>query len=110
MSHGLIEAKIVRWVDADTVVLLLDVWPTISVEEHIRLEGYDAPERGKKGSDPAIIRVNALCPVGSKCYFRLTATHKRSFVRYVGQVFPAGSPQSVSYIMTAEGLTKADFA
>ena len=29
MSHRMIDARIIRWVDADTVVLELDVWPTI---------------------------------------------------------------------------------
>lgn len=110
MSHRMIDARIVRWVDADTVVLELDVWPTIKTTEHVRLEGYDAPERGKMGADLAYARVNKLCPPGDPVQFMLTQTHKRSFVRYVGNVWPSYETRSVSQIMIAEHLSKSDFA
>ena len=49
-------AKVVRWIDGDTVV---------TSKGTVRLIGIDTPERGKCGSKSATAKARAIAPVGS---------------------------------------------
>lgn len=109
MSHGT-DGTVVSWIDGDTVKVMVNPWPDDWKLVHIRLEGYDAPEAGNPGYYEAKNRAVELAPAGSQVHVHLTQKHSRSFIRYVGDVFAAGSEKSVAEILTEEKLTKADFA
>lgn len=59
-------ATVLKWIDGDTAVLEVDVWPTLTETVHVRLDGVDTPEKGKPGSGEATARDNELAPVGSQ--------------------------------------------
>lgn len=42
-------ATVVRWIDGDTVELVVDLGFHLTYRDHFRLEGVDTPERGKPG-------------------------------------------------------------
>lgn len=61
------KARVVRWVDGDTVVL--DIQLGFSVElkdQHCRLLGFNAPERGRPGFKEATEKARSLCPDNSE--------------------------------------------
>lgn len=58
-------ASVVRWVDGDTVDLVVDCGFHITVESRFRLYGIDTPERGQPGYAEATARCRELAPEGS---------------------------------------------
>ncbi|MGG7653520.1 thermonuclease family protein [Kocuria rosea] len=58
-------ARIVRWVDGDTVDLVVDLGFHLSVTTRFRLYGVDTPERGRSGFGEATAFCERLAPVGS---------------------------------------------
>lgn len=59
------EGKIIRWVDGDTVDVMVDLGFRMFSQQRFRLRGVNAPETGKPGSDEALAVVNRMCPAGS---------------------------------------------
>ena len=109
MSHSN-RARVVRWIDGDTVVIDVDSWPgSIEDDQRIRLSGYDAPERGKRGYHEARNRAIELAPPGTEVGVVLDDEHAQTFDRLVGHIIPPGRATSISVILTEEHLTKADF-
>lgn len=103
------EATLLYWHDADTCRVLLSLGYYNYQKAWIRLLNYDAPELGKTGSDLAIARVNQLCPEGSQVMIQTIKPLAKSFDRWLGHVWQPTANLSVSDIMIAEHLTKADF-
>lgn len=70
MNDGLYhyKAKILRWVDGDSVWLDVDLGFRISAQTDFRLWGVDTPERGQLGYVEAIAFVNEQAPVGTTVY------------------------------------------
>lgn len=66
-------ARVIRWIDGDTVDLRVDLGFRLFTETRFRLYGIDTPERGQKNHDEAIALCNSLAPVGSEVFIR---THK----------------------------------
>lgn len=63
-------ARVVRWVDGDTVDLRVDLGFHTFVETRFRLYGIDTPERGQKNHDQATALCNSLAPVGADVFVR----------------------------------------
>ena len=59
------EASVVRWVDADTVLLDPTVYP-MDTFLRVRLKDVWEPEIGEAGEDLARAKAEAAFPVGSK--------------------------------------------
>lgn len=66
-------ARVVRWVDGDTVDLRVDLGFHLFAETRFRLYGIDTPERGQKNHDQAKALCESLAPVGVDVFIR---THK----------------------------------
>ena len=54
------EADLVRVIDGDTVVLVIDLGFHVSVTQTVRLSGIDTPERGQPGFHEATQRLQEL--------------------------------------------------
>ena len=72
-------AKIIRWVDGDTVELCIDLGFKIQSTHRARLYGVDTPERGKVNYNEARLFCEKLVPVGSVVS---VDTHKDSSDKY----------------------------
>lgn len=66
-------ARVIRWIDGDTVDLRVDLGFHTFVETRFRLYGIDTPERGQKNHDQAKALCESLAPIGSDVFIR---THK----------------------------------
>lgn len=66
-------ARVIRWIDGDTVDLRVDLGFRTFIETRFRLYGIDTPERGQKNHDQAQALCESLAPVGSGVFIR---THK----------------------------------
>lgn len=58
-------AKVIRWVDGDTIWLNVDVGFRIWTEQEYRLVGVNTPEKGKLNYKEANAFVNALAAAGT---------------------------------------------
>ena len=84
-------AEVLRWVDGDTVDLLVDLGFTVLVRQRFRLLGIDTPEvRGVEREDGlrASAFAEALAPVGSTVLVRSHKTGK--YGRWLGEIWPLG--------------------
>lgn len=81
-------ARVERWVDGDTVDVVVDLGFKVYVAQRLRLLGVDTPERGQPGFDEATAVASNLCPPGSAITIR---THKGTgkFGRYLAEVIDA---------------------
>lgn len=66
-------ARVLRWIDGDTVDLRVDLGFRMFVETRFRLYGIDTPERGQKNHHEAKALCESLAPLGSEVFIR---THK----------------------------------
>jgi micrococcal nuclease len=102
-------AQVVRWVDGDTVDLLVDLGFTVQVRQRFRLLGIDTPEVNRKASREAGKAATAfaagLAPVGAEVLVRSYKTGK--FGRWLAEVLPLdgdGEPlQSVNDALLQAG-------
>lgn len=76
-------AKIVRWIDADTVDLTVEVPFHIKVDQRFRLYGINAYEAHTPGGQWGTYRVNMMAPAGSPVTVR-SFPDPDSFGRYLG--------------------------
>lgn len=87
------QAQIVRWVDADTVELVLDkgfndFFGQPDTPVSFRLLGVNAPEKYKPGGATAIEYVNKLAPVGDWVIVRTYKINdKDNFGRYLAAIY-----------------------
>lgn len=85
-------AEVVRWVDGDTVDLMVDLGFTVLMVTRFRLLGVNTPETNRKASreagKAATAFVESLAPVGSTV---LVQSHKTGkFGRWLATVYPMG--------------------
>ena len=73
MNNYRFNATVVRWVDGDTVELIVDLPFYLTYRNHFRLLGVDTPERGRAGYAEATAYCNAWAPPGT----RVTATTEK---------------------------------
>ncbi len=64
------KASVVRWVDGDTVDLVVDCGFYVRLETRFRLFGLDTPERGDDLYDTARLHAESLAPPGREVTVR----------------------------------------
>lgn len=98
-------ADVIRWIDADTVVLRVHLdYKVLGEPLHHRLTWIQAPERRTPTGIVATARVNELAPAGSRVVvetFWLDG-YPTSFERWLANIFVG--EDSVSEILLREGL------
>lgn len=99
-------AKVVKWLDGDTAVLDVDVWPTLTETVHVRLDGLDTPEKGKPGSAEATARDRALAPEGTQVMLATGPHPEDKYGRILAQLSTADGV-SINGTLLQEGLAKA---
>lgn len=81
-------ATVTRVIDADTLVCSIDLGFYVSVQAHIRLKGFDAPEAGTKEGDKATKFVDRLLMKNdNQVVLRTEKDPDRSFARYIAEVY-----------------------
>ena len=63
-------AKVVRWVDGDTVDMVVDLGFKMTAHQRFRIYDLDTPERGEDGYHRAKLLAETSFPVGSKVGIR----------------------------------------
>lgn len=96
-------AKVVRWIDGDTVELEVDLGFRLKFQDHFRLDGIDTPERGKAGAQSATARASQLAPVGSEILIQTTKGDK--YGRYLAALWPDVGP-TINATLVEEGFAK----
>lgn len=106
-------ATITRWLDGDTVEVMIDLGLRIFHSTTLRLSGIDTPEmhssilEDRQKASAARIRAGELCPPGSTVIISTQKPDSRDkFGRWLGDVmFIEGTlPKSVADVLIAEGL------
>lgn len=96
-------ATVVRWVDGDTVDVVVDCGFSIYSRQRLRVAGIDTPERGQDGYSEATDYAESLAPADSEVTVITSKTGK--FGRYLAQiVVPDGRDLAVA--MLAENHAK----
>jgi micrococcal nuclease len=106
------KARIIRWIDGDTVVVNIDQGFGNWTVQHIRLIGLYCPKGDAPGGPEATARAEQLCPPGDlvfcdtrKAPEPIPVQNGRSFTRYLGTVTPLATPGvSVQRTLIHEGL------
>ena len=96
-------ARVVRWIDGDTVELDVDLGLRIRFQDHFRLDGIDTPERGSIGYLPAKMRAAQLAPPGRSVLIQTTKSDK--YGRYLAAIWTEGGP-TVNHSLVEEGFAK----
>ena len=85
MTTWTVPATVVRVIDADTVIVDLDLgWRVFRNGERIRVAGIDAPERGTPEGTAATVFARQLLEPGDRVI--VTSQAKPSFERTVGSI------------------------
>jgi micrococcal nuclease len=86
-------AEVLRWVDGDTVDLLVDLGFTVLLRARFRLLGIDTPEVNRRATreagNAATAYARLLAPVGSLVLVRSQKAGK--YGRWLGEVYPLDS-------------------
>ena len=69
-------ATVDRWVDGDTVDMVIDLGFRMSTHQRFRLLGVDTPERGEPNWAEATACCNAVLPAGSQICIQSLKTDK----------------------------------
>lgn len=100
------KAEIVRWIDGDTVDMIVDMGFKMTTEQRFRLHGIDTPERGQAGFHEAREFAAFLAPEGSVVRVH-TFKDPDSFGRYLAVIMPQdGRGASVGARLLEAGLAK----
>jgi len=101
-------AKVVRWVDGDTIVLDVDLGFGIWVhKEHIRLARIDTPEmRGAEKIEGRKVKLamETKIPVGTMIVIETAKDGKGKYGRYVAEIFYNG--QNISDYLLANNMAE----
>lgn len=84
------KAKVLRWVDGDTVVLQVDLGFHTNTVQTFRLQGVDTPERGQLGFQEAVTHVNQRAPVNT--WHEVTTYKPDKYGRWLVDIWIPGSP------------------
>lgn len=91
-------AKLVRVIDGDTAVLLIDLGFYTSTTQHVRIKGYNAPEL--YGTNAALAQKAKFelekLIVGKPLVVQTTKSFSQSFARYLADVYVLEQTGAVS--------------
>ncbi len=90
-------ATVDRWVDADTVDLLVDLGFRVFVHLRVRLARVDAPERAEPAHVAALEHVSGLAPAGASVL--LSSQHGDRYGRWVGEIETAAGANLSSELL-----------
>lgn len=100
-----VKAEVRRVVDGDTFVMLLDLhnnnFEKGSVTEHIRLNGYGAPEKNTPEGKAAMSFVKTLLGPPNDKRVAVKLTGKDTFGRFLGDIYV--NEQHLGEILVNEG-------
>lgn len=99
-------ADVLDWLDGDTAVLAVDVWPTLTEKVHVRLDGIDTPEHGTPGAAEASARAAQLAPVGTTLVLTCKAHPEDKYGRILARLTTADGTNINGTLLT-EGLAKS---
>jgi len=99
-------AKVVRWVDGDTVELDVDLGFHLRYNDHFRLLGVDTAERGKPLAAEGKALSISLAPAGAAV--RINTTKGDKYGRWLTTVTTVAG-EDVSASLLAAGLAKPYF-
>lgn len=88
------KAKVIRWVDGDTVWLEVDLGFRMTSTTDFRLYGVDTPERGQLNHAEATALCNQIAPAGSSVRIK-TYKDPDKYGRWLAEVTPLGAAGSV---------------
>ena len=96
-------ATVLRWVDGDTVDLIVDVGFHVAVNGRFRLYGIDTPERGQANYVEARRFAQSLTPEGSEVIVKTYAITEK-YGRFLADIYPPHSSASVNEALVAAEL------
>lgn len=85
-------AKIVRWVDGDTVIVDIDLGFSVTVQERVRLARINAPELNSKTpyqvrlAKSARAKAKKFAPEGSQVVLSTSKNNIDRYARYIGEI------------------------
>lgn len=101
------EARIVRWVDGDTVDLEVSLGFRVTFQDRFRLYGVDTPERGMPGYAEATAFCMGSAPAGASVHIRShrpEMMHQDKYGRWLAVVTPGTADLSINDSLIAAGL------
>lgn len=96
------KATVDRWVDGDTVDVVIDLGFKVQTAQRLRLYGINTPERGQPGFDAATDFARARAPKGSTVEVKSYKTGK--FGRWLAMIYVPNEAQSINRALVEEGL------
>ena len=102
-------ARIVRWVDADTVDLDVDLDYRIQGNLRHRLLWINAPEKNTQAGKIATAKVNELAPPGTYVLIRSFKDYGQedSFGRWLAEIFLPAASDSINEYLLRNGYATA---
>lgn len=82
-------AKVIRVVDGDTVILLVDLGLRLYHEISVRMEGINAPERYAVGGPESTAYLRTLLPVGQQVRIETYKNPTDKYGRWLAKIFIA---------------------
>lgn len=105
MKRTYLNSKVVRWVDADTVIIMVDLGFKIFSEQKFRLARINTPEKGQPGFTESVVRVNEIAPVGSALVIDSMGLDK--YGRWVAELYIPDNLISINQMLLNEGMAVA---
>lgn len=98
------DATVSRWVDGDTVDLMVDLGFNVRLCHRFRLLNINTPERGRPGFKEATDRSNSLAPQGWPVRVETFPPGLDKYGRYLAVVSVSDHTRSINEILLEEGL------
>jgi micrococcal nuclease len=92
-------AKVIRWVDGDTLDIELDLGFKISMTKRIRLLGINAPEIKTASGKKVKTFCEEYLPAGKEFIFKSYRDKKGGYGRLLGTIFKQGSTKSLNELL-----------
>jgi micrococcal nuclease len=87
-------ATVVRWVDGDTVDLIIDLGFTLAFKHRCRVWGVNTPERGNPGYAEATSFCRSMAPENSKIVVKTYRDTADKYGRYLVNILIGGTSLS----------------
>ena len=108
------KAKIVRWVDGDTVILDIDLGFYVTRQERVRLARINAPELNStvpyqvRKAKSARAKAKKFAPEGAKALLSTSKNDIDRYARYIGEITIEGKNIS-DYLIQIKAVEEVKF-